>query len=89
MTRLRSKVYKHLWRVNRAFEGVARSLAVLASHEAFDRRELERFRVLVQEAQAATNSYLTHVIDLVESTEAGRLFRRRVARERRDNSGEE
>lgn len=86
---MRAKIYKHLWRVNRAFEGVGRSLAVLATHDAFDRRELERFRALVQETQAATSSYLAHALDSVESTEAGRLFRRRIARERRDNSGKD
>lgn len=87
--RLRPKVYKQLWHVNRAFENVGRSLTGLATHDAFDRRELEPFRALVQEAQAATNSYLAHAIDSKESTKAGRLFRRRIARERRDDAGKD
>jgi hypothetical protein len=47
-------VYQHLFDVNAGFDQVIRSLDALAQHDAFHRREIERFRALSKEARAAT-----------------------------------
>ncbi len=57
--------------------------------EGFHRSELGRFRALAQEARASTNPYLAAVIESAETDEAGRLFRQRLARERKDEQGRE
>jgi hypothetical protein len=80
-------VYKQLLRINRGFDDVIRSLAVLKRCEGFHAAELRRFRALAQHARASTNSYLAAVIESAETDEAGRLFRRQLARERRDEQG--
>ncbi len=84
---MKAQIYKHLLRVNRGFDLVLRSIAALEKHSAFDRSELRRFRALSQEARAATNSYLAAAVESVETDEAGRLFRKRLAREKRDEAG--
>ena len=73
--------------MNAGFDQVQRALAALEENRWFDRNEMERCRTLSAEAQAVINSYLANVIETTESEHAGRLFRRRRARERRDESG--
>src|ERR1039457_1796082 len=66
------QVYKHLLAVNAGFDQVIRGLAALRKHESFHRRELDHYSSLSKEARAATNSYLTAVLERVETAEAGR-----------------
>ncbi len=47
--------------------------------------ELRRFRNLTREARASTNSYLTAVIESQETDEAGRLFCKRIRREKAED----
>jgi hypothetical protein len=77
-------VYQHLFDVNAGFDQVIRSLDALAQHDAFHRREIERFRALSKEARAATNSYLAGVLERAETDEAGRRFARRHLQEQRE-----
>jgi hypothetical protein len=79
------EVYLHLWLINKAFERVLKSLAVLREHPGFRRGEIDRFRGMSQEAQAAINSYLVSVVEIAETDKAGRHFRKRLARERKDD----
>jgi hypothetical protein len=78
-------VNKQLFRINRGFDAVVRGLAVLRDHGGFHSSELRRFRTLAQEARASTNSYLTAVIESAETDEAGRLFRKRIRREKAED----
>ena len=75
------QVYKHLLAVNAGFDQVIRGLAALRKHESFRRRELDHYSVLSKEARAATNSYLTGVLERNETDEAGRRFGKRRERE--------
>ena len=81
------QVYKHLLDINAGFDQVIRGLAALRKHGFFYRRELDYFSALSKEVRAATNSYLTGVLEQVETDEAGRRFGRRRAREQREESG--
>ena len=56
----------------------------LCARDGFDREALERFSALAEEARAATVSCLAGAIATVETNEAGRRFRKRIARERHD-----
>ena len=76
------KVYKHLFRLNRGFDAVNRSLAAMRKCEAFDRGELKRMRDRAEETRASANSYLTAALESCESDRAGQLFQKRIARER-------
>ena len=62
-----------------------RSLKALARHPALQRSEVRRFLELAAEACAATNSYLLEEFGGEETAEAGRLFVRRKARERKED----
>jgi hypothetical protein len=55
-------VYRHLLDLNAGFDQVTRALAALRKDGPFDRRELGRYSALSKEARAATNSYLTSVL---------------------------
>jgi hypothetical protein len=79
------EVYFQLWLINRAFDRVLKSLAVLRELPGFHRGEIDRFRNLSQETQSAMNSYLVSVVEVAETGKAGRHFRKRVARERKDD----
>jgi uncharacterized membrane protein YgaE (UPF0421/DUF939 family) len=81
------QVYKHLLDVNAGFDQVIRGLAALRKHESFHRRELNHYSALSKEARAATNSYLTAVLERVETAEAGRRFGKRRTREQQEESG--
>ena len=80
-------VYKHLFDINAGFDQVIRGLAALRKHEAFHRQELDHYSALSKEARAATNSYLTAVLERVETEEAGRRFGKRRTREQQEESG--
>jgi hypothetical protein len=82
---LEKTVYRQLLRINRGFDAVVRGLAVLRDHGGFHSSELRRFRALAQEARASTNSYLAAVIESAETDEAGRLFRKRMRREKAED----
>jgi hypothetical protein len=80
-------VYELLLRINAGFDQAIRGLAALQRHAAFHRSTLERFAALSKETRAATNSYVTSVIETAETNEAGRRFRERRAQERADEQG--
>ena len=80
---VKRRVYEHLLALNAGFEQARRSLAALR-RDGFDREALERFSALAEEARAATVSYLAGAIETVETNEAGRRFRKRIARERHE-----
>ena len=81
-------VYFHLWMINLSFDRVVQSLDTLRRQPGFRRREVERFRSLSEEARSATNSYIASVVELAETDEAGRRFRKRLAQERKDEQGQ-
>lgn len=86
-TGLQLEVFEHLLRINTAFDQVVRSLAALRKHRQFHPGELRRFLRASKEHRASLNSYLTAVIESAETAQAGRHFRKRLARERRDEQG--
>lgn len=51
--------------------------------EAFTRSEIDRFEEMTAEVRAAALSFLTNIIETIETDEAGRLQNRRLRRERR------
>ena len=77
-------IYQHLLRINAGFEQVIGSLAALRKHGVFHRGELARFSALSKETRAATNSYLVGAVEIAETNEAGRRFRKRLAQQRED-----
>src|ERR1022692_3793073 len=81
---VKRRVDEHLLSLNAGFEQARRSMAALR-RDGFDREALERFIALAEEARAATVSYLAGAIGTVETNEAGRRFRKRIARERHDD----
>jgi len=76
--------YEHLWRMNRGYQEVLESLRVLRKHPAVDSQELRRFEELAAEACAATNSFLLEALGTMETEAAGHWFRKRLARERKE-----
>jgi hypothetical protein len=77
-------VYQQLWELHSGFEQVRRALGSLRKQEMFHGREVERLSAWLEEARAATASYLTSAIEEAETNEAGRLFKNRIARERQE-----
>ena len=77
-------VYQQLWELHAGFEQVRRALRGLGRHRTFQAREVERLGAWLEEARAATASYLTGAIEEAETNEAGRLFRNRIVRERKE-----
>src|ERR1017187_8863145 len=61
--------------------------SIFRKHESFHRRELDHYSALSKEARAATNSFLTAVLERVETAEAGRRFGKRRTREQQEESG--
>jgi hypothetical protein len=88
VSRTTLEAYEQLLEINAGYEHVIRSLTALRAHAAFDCDQLNRFRALAREARASTNSYLTGALETVETDDAGRRFRRRLRRERKDERGE-
>jgi hypothetical protein len=77
-------VYQQLWELHAGFEQVRRALGSLGEQPTFRTREVERLGAWLEEARAATASYLTGAIEEAETNEAGRLFKHRIARERKE-----
>jgi hypothetical protein len=71
--RQRRQVYEQLAGIEPGFEQAARALRVFGKFRGFERSEIERSSELTAEARAATLSYLTNIIEIVETEEAGRL----------------
>jgi len=84
---MKRSIYEHLWRMNQGFHQVLGSLRVLRKHAAFDDHAIRRFEELAAEARAVTNSYLLEALGTVETDAAGRWFRKRLARERKEERG--
>jgi hypothetical protein len=82
--RTKLAAYQHLLEVNVGFDRVIRALAALRKDEPFDRRELDHYSAQSKEVRAATNSYLTSVLERIETDEAGRRFGKRRKRELRE-----
>ena len=85
---MKHTVYRELFRINHGFDAVLRGLDRLHNHAVFHPSELRRFRALAREARASTNSYLTAVLESAETDDAGRLFRKRLRREKEDENAE-
>ena len=77
-------IYQQLWELHAGFEQVRRALRNLGQQPTFRIGEVERLDAWLEEAQAATASYLTGAIEEAETSEAGRLFKNRIARERKE-----
>jgi hypothetical protein len=78
------EVYQQLWQLHAGFEQVRRALIGLGRQPTFRTREVERLGAWLEEARAATASYLTSAIEEAETNEAGRLFKNRIAQERKE-----
>jgi hypothetical protein len=79
-------VYECLLAVNAGFEQARGALAALEQRRGFSRGEIACLGAMAEEARAAIASYLTNVIETAETQQAGRMSRRRLARERADES---
>jgi len=84
---LKLNIYQNLLCLNAGYDQVMRSLAALGKHGIFENGEVARLSALSKEARAATNSYLLAAMEIAETNEAGRRFRKRLARERSDVEG--
>jgi hypothetical protein len=82
------RIYEHLAALNTGFDQVRRSLAALARYRAFDRAAIIQFSERAEEVRASMNSYLTGVIGIAETAEAGRRFGKRKAREKTEERQE-
>jgi hypothetical protein len=82
----RRQVYEQLAAVEAGFEQAARALRVFRKSGGFERSEIERLSEMTAESRAATLSYLTNIIETLETAEAGRLQGRRLKRERVEDS---
>jgi len=78
------EVYQQLWELHAGFEQVRRALRSLGQQPTFRTREIERLGAWLEEARAATASYLAGAMEEAETREAGRLFKNRIARERKE-----
>ena len=79
------EVYEQLWELHSGFEQVRCALRGLGKHRTFHPGELKRLGAWLEEARAATASYLTGAIEEAETNQAGRLFRLRLRRERKED----
>jgi hypothetical protein len=77
-------VYLELAKLNLGFDIVIESLAALRRHRGFHEGELDRYSDWSKEVRSATTSYLTGAVEAAETTEAGRRYRRRRTREKKD-----
>jgi hypothetical protein len=80
-------MYEQLVALNAGFEQVRRALKKLGNLASFDRAELAHLSSLSEEARAASNSCLASFIETLETEHAGKLYRRRLDRERKQESG--
>jgi len=82
---MKRQIYKEMHRMNTGFEEVLDSLRSLRKHPSLQSDEVRRYEALTAETRASINSYLLEAFAPVESAEAGRLFRKRLQRERRED----
>ena len=75
--------FECLLRINRGFAEVLEGLRALRNQRGFEPEQIRRFEQLAQETRAAINSFLLGVLESQETSQAGRLFRRRLQQERR------
>jgi len=82
-------MYEQVQAMNSGFERVQLAFGELRRIRGVDRSELAVFVEFTDEARATALSYLTELIESAETECAGRLFRRRQARDReREGSNE-
>jgi hypothetical protein len=81
---MKRRVYEHVLAINAGFEQVRRGFRALGRIPGFERSAIERFGEQAEETRAAAMSYIAEVIQTEESDEAGRRFRKRLARERKE-----
>jgi hypothetical protein len=86
LNRIDVSVYEYLLAINIGFEQARSALAALKERQGFSRGEIARLGAIAEEARAAIASYLTDVIETAETAQAGRMSRRRLTRERRDEA---
>lgn len=77
-------IYKHLDELNAAYDHVIASLQAFERNAAFNQDHLKRLGEFAREAKATSNAYLTGALHSIELANAGRWYRRRHRRERRD-----
>ena len=84
-----AEVYERLWRLNQGFAEVRRCLRELGAEQfgTFSRRQMRPYEEWVEELQAAINSHLLGELESSATERAGRLFRRRQARETAEEQG--
>ena len=80
---MKRKADEHLFLMNQGYDQVARSLKALAKYPALRPDEIAQFAHLAEETRSATNSHLLDVMAAIEIDRAGRLSRKRTARERK------
>jgi len=78
-------VYEHLATVSSGFDAARNAIRAFRHLRGFERSEMERLFEMTGEARAATLSYLTNMIEGVETDESARFQTRRLRRERRDS----
>ena len=81
---MKLKILEEVCAMNRGFEQARRSLRALARHSRLEPAEVRRFEHMTAETCAAANSYLLEGLGAKATDEAGRLFARRTARERKE-----
>ena len=81
------ELYERLFRINEGFATVALHLRLLRQHRWLHANQIRRFEEMTAEARAATNSYLLETFATQETKEAGRLFRKRLSREQKEDPG--
>jgi hypothetical protein len=79
------QVYEQMASFNTGFDAARNALEAFRGLRGFERSEIERLFEMTAEARAAALSYLTNVIEGVETDEAARLQSKRLRRERQDN----
>ena len=84
---MKVRTYRNLCAMNEGFEQVRRSLKALAQDPPLQPDEIRRFERLTAEARVATNSYVLVALGAAETDQAGRQYKRRKARERREEQG--
>jgi hypothetical protein len=78
------RVYEQLWELHAGFEQIRRALQGLKLQRTFHAGEVERLSGWLEEARATTASYLAGAIEEAETSQAGRLFKLRLRRERKE-----
>jgi hypothetical protein len=81
---MKRHIYGQLFRLNEGFQEVLDSLRELRKQPSLEDQEIRRLEALTAEARAITNSYLLEAFGTLETIEAGKLFRKHLARERKE-----